>query len=71
MTHDPPLQRKNALFAGHDAGAQNWALLASLFEACKLNQFEPHGYLTGVLTASVKGHTQKDSDQLLPWNFKC
>jgi len=26
------LQRKNALFAGHDAGAQNWAMLASLIE---------------------------------------
>jgi hypothetical protein len=35
------LQRKNALFAGHDAGAQNWAMLASLIETCKLNQIEP------------------------------
>ncbi len=24
------LNRKNALFAGHDAGAQNWAVIASL-----------------------------------------
>jgi transposase len=38
------LQRKNALFAGHDAGAQNWAMLASLIETCKLNQIEPHSY---------------------------
>ena len=36
------LQRKNALFAGHDAGAQNWAMLASLIETCKLNKIEPH-----------------------------
>jgi transposase len=64
------LQRKNALFAGHDAGAQNWAMLASLIETCKLNQVEPHAYLTGVLTAIVNGHKQKDIDQLLPWNFK-
>jgi hypothetical protein len=64
------LQRKNALFAGHDAGAQNWAMLASLIETCKLNGVEPHGYLTGVLTAIVNGHKQKDIDQLLPWNFK-
>jgi hypothetical protein len=40
------LQRKNALFAGHDAGAQNWAMLASLIETCKLNKIEPHSYLT-------------------------
>jgi len=63
------LQRKNALFAGHDAGAQNWAMLASLIETCKLNQIEPHSYLTGVLAAIVNGHKQKDIEQLLPWNF--
>jgi transposase len=64
------LQRKNALFAGHDAGAQNWAMLASLIETCKLNKIEPHSYLTGVLTAIVNGHKQKAIEQLLPWNFK-
>lgn len=63
------LQRKNSLFAGHDAGAQNWAMLASILETCKLNHIEPHGYLTGVLTAIAHGHKQKDIDDLLPWNF--
>ena len=60
------LQRKNALFAGHDAGAQNWAVIASLIETCELNKVEPHSYLIGVLTAIVNGHKQKDIDQLLP-----
>ena len=64
------LNRKNALFAGHDAGAQNWAMLASVIETCKLNKIEPHGYLTGVLTAIANGHKQKDIKQLLLWNFK-
>jgi transposase len=64
------LQRKNALFAGHDAGAQNWAMLASLIETCKLNKIEPHSYITGVITAIVNGHRQKDICQLLPWNFR-
>ncbi len=64
------LQRKNALFAGHDAGAQNWAMIASLIETCKLNNVEPHSYITGVITAIVNGHKQKNIDQLLPWNFK-
>ena len=63
------LQRKNVLFAGHDAGAQNWAMLASLIETCKLNKIEPHSYLTGILTAIVNGRKQKDIDQLLPWNY--
>jgi hypothetical protein len=30
------LNRKNALFAGHDHGAENWACIASLIETCKL-----------------------------------
>ncbi len=63
------LNRKNALFAGHDAGAQNWAMLASIIETCKLNKIEPHAYLTGVLTAIAQGHKQKDIEMLLPWNF--
>ena len=28
------LNRKNALFAGHDQGAENWACIASLIESC-------------------------------------
>ena len=50
------LQRKNAIFAGHDAGAQNLAMLASLIETCKLNKVEPHSNMSGVLTATVNGH---------------
>ena len=63
------LNRKNALFAGHEAGAQNWAMLASLIETCKLNAVEPHTYITGVLTAIVNGHKQSGIDELLPWNY--
>ncbi len=50
------LNRKNALFAGHNAGAQNWAIIASLIETCKLNNIEPHAYLTAILRAIVNGH---------------
>lgn len=63
------LNRKNALFAGHDAGAQNWAVIASLIETCKLNGIEPHRYLSGVLTAIASGHKQADIKDLLPWNY--
>ncbi|PHQ95145.1 MAG: IS66 family transposase, partial [Marinosulfonomonas sp.] len=64
------LNRKNALFAGHDVGAENWGVIASLIETCKLNKIEPHSYLTGVLTAIVNRHKQKHIEQLLTWNFK-
>jgi Transposase IS66 family/IS66 C-terminal element len=50
------LNRKNALFAGSDGDAEHWAIIASLIETCKLNDFDPLSYLTDVLTRIVKGH---------------
>lgn len=63
------LSRKNALFAGHDAGAENWATIASLVETCKLNAVDPQAYLTSTLIAIVNGHKQSRVDDLLPWNY--
>jgi len=63
------LNRKNALFAGHDAGAENWAVIASLIETCKLNGIEPHAYLNSVLTAIINDHRQSRIEDLLPWNY--
>lgn len=62
------LNRKNALFAGHDAGAENWGVIASLIETCKLNTVDPQAYLTDTFTAIVNGHKQSQIDDLLPWN---
>ena len=64
------LNRKNALFAGHDAGAQNWAMIASLIETSKLNGVDPHAWLVATLSAIAQGHKQSDIDALLPWNYK-
>lgn len=63
------LNRKNALFAGHDAGADNWAVIASLIETCKLNGVDPNAWLSSILSAVVKGHRQSQISELLPWNF--
>jgi len=63
------LNRKNALFAGHDEGAQNWARLASLIGTCKLNGVEPFAYMKATLEALATGHRNADIDMLLPWNF--
>jgi transposase len=35
------LNRKNALFACSDGGAEHWAIIASLIETCKLNDVDP------------------------------
>jgi transposase len=64
------LNRKNALFAGHDAGAENWATIASLIETCKLNAIDPFAYLSSTLTAIVNGHRQSRVNELLPWNHR-
>jgi len=64
------LNRKNALFAGHDAGAQNWAMLASLIETCRLNSVDPHAWLAATLQAIVNGHKQSKIDELMPWKYQ-
>jgi transposase len=63
------LGRKNALFAGSDEGAENWAAIASLIETCKLNAVEPQRYLTDLLTRLVEGWPQARIDELMPWRW--
>jgi transposase len=61
------LNRKNALFAGHDHGAENWACIASLIETCKLNGIDPQAYFTDVLTKLVNLWPASRLDELMPW----
>jgi transposase len=63
------LTRKNALFAGHDDGAQNWAIVASLIETCKLGGVDPYSYLADVLFRLVNLWPNSRLDELLPWNW--
>nr|WP_240722881.1 IS66 family transposase [Poseidonocella sp. HB161398] len=64
------LNRKNALFAGHDEGGRAWGRIASLIETAKINGVEPFAYLKATLEAIAAGHPQKRIDELLPWSFK-
>jgi len=63
------LNRKNALFAGSDGGGDNWAVIASLIECCKLNSVDPYAYLAEVLAKIVNGHLNRAIDDLLPWAY--
>lgn len=63
------LNRKNALLAGHDAGAENWPVIASLNETYKLNAVDPHAWLDATLSAIASGHMQRRVEELLPWNY--
>lgn len=63
------LSRKNALFAGSDEGATNWAAIASLIETCKLNDVNPHAWLTDTLTKLVNRWPASRIDELMPWAY--
>jgi len=63
------LTRKNALFAGHDDGAESWAIVASLIETCKLGGMDPYAYLADVLFRLVNLWPNSRLDELLPWNW--
>ena len=64
------LTRKNALFAGHEVGAENWALPASIVATCKLNGVDPVAYLTATLQAILDGYPQSRIEDLMPWRFE-
>jgi transposase len=63
------LTRKDALFAGSDQGAENWAMLASLIETCKLHGVNPQAYLTDVLTKLVNNWPNRRLPELTPWTW--
>ena len=63
------LTRKNALFAGHDRGAEGWAMIASLLETCKLNRVDPLAWTTDVLTKLVNRWPASRIDELMPWAY--
>tara|TARA_R110001592_G_scaffold206220_1_gene456973 strand:+ start:365 stop:1939 length:1575 start_codon:yes stop_codon:yes gene_type:complete len=63
------LNRKNALFAGHDEGGKAWGRIASLIETAKINGIEPFAYLKVTLEAIAGGHPHDRLDELLPWNW--
>jgi hypothetical protein len=64
------LNRKNALFAGHDLGAGNWAVLATLIETCKLHGVNPEAYLADVLGKLVDNWPNRRLAQLTPWAWQ-
>ncbi len=60
------INRKNALFAGSDEGGDNWAVIATLIENCKLAGINPHSWLTETLTKLANGHPASRIDELFP-----
>ncbi|MDZ4137696.1 MAG: IS66 family transposase [Erythrobacter sp.] len=65
----PAMNRRNALFAGHDEGGRNWARFASLIGTCKMSGVEPYAYLRDLFTKLANGHLARDIDALMPWAY--
>ena len=63
------LTKKNALFAGHDAGAPARGRIAWLVETANMNGGEPFAWLTATLEAIAVGHPNNCIDDLMPWAF--
>lgn len=61
------LNRKNALFAGSDEGGDNWAVIATLIENCKISGINPHTWLTDTLTKLANGYPANSVGDLMPW----
>jgi len=61
------LNRKNALFAGSDEGGDNWAVIATLIENCKISGINPHTWLAETLTKLAEGHPANAVSELMPW----
>jgi transposase len=65
----PAMNRRNALFAGHDEGGRSWARMASLIGSAKMNGSDPYVYLLYLFTRLAQGHLNKDIDALMPWAY--
>lgn len=65
----PAMNRRNALFCGHDEGGRNWARFASLIGTCPMNGVEPYAYLRDLFTSLANGHLVRNIDTLMPWAY--
>ncbi|MCF8710450.1 IS66 family transposase [Rhizorhapis sp. SPR117] len=63
------LTRKNALFAGSAEGAATWAIIGSFMQTCRMGEVDPCAWLTATLQKLAAGHSNKDLEMLMPWNF--
>ena len=61
------MNRRKALFAGHDEGGRNQARFASLIGSCTMNGVEPSAYLKDLFTKLANGYLDSDIDTLIPW----
>jgi transposase len=64
------ITRKNSLFAGSDGGSRTWAAIASLLATVKMNNVDPHAWLTQALERIANGWPSREIKALMPWNYR-
>ncbi|TMJ81950.1 MAG: IS66 family transposase [Alphaproteobacteria bacterium] len=64
------ITRKNALFAGSHGGGRTWATIATLLQTAKMNDVDPHAWLTQTLERIAQSWPIAQIDALMPWHFK-
>ena len=64
------ITRKNSLFAGSDGGGRTWAAIASLLATAKMNNVDPHAWLTQTLERIANGWPNREIEALMPWNYR-
>jgi hypothetical protein len=64
-----PSQEKNALFAGGHGSGRTWATIATLLQTAKMNDVDPHAWLTQTLERIAQGWPISQIDALMPWHF--
>lgn len=62
------LGRKNFLFVRSAGGGKSAAIAYTLIETAKLNDIDPHAWLTEVL-GRIADHKISRIDELLPWRY--
>ena len=67
-TRPVALNRKNALLAGSDEGARNWAMLAPPIETRKLRGINPAACFADVLAKLVNNWPHRRLGDLPPWS---
>src|SRR5246127_4330314 len=63
------ITRKNALFAGSAGGGRTWATVATLLQTAKMNDVDPHAWLTQTLERIAQGWPLPYFHPPLPWRF--
>lgn len=65
---DPYLMPLNPHEVPSDGGGRTFATIATLLTTAKMNQVDPHAWLTQTLERIANGWP--NSDALMPWNYQ-